>query len=134
MADELELETDDGDAVSISSVKAGGPHGDPLVFVSIGQADSRHVATAALTPDEPRTWASRKLLRHALRHYWEITARRHPPLAAIRVPVKPRMRCRALEPADACRLAAAARARHDDAGLAVLFALYLGLRREEIAG
>lgn len=81
----------------------------------------------------PRTRSSRALLRSALTAYWRLVDRHHPPIAAIRVPSKPRMVCRALEPAVATRLATAARARRDRKGLAVLVALYTGLRRSEIA-
>jgi integrase len=81
----------------------------------------------------PRTWASRKGLRQALSVYWEIVGRRDPPLAAIRVPAKPEMVCRAHEEDDARILAKAAAARHDPKGLAVLLGMYEAMRREEIA-
>jgi integrase len=81
----------------------------------------------------PATFSTRKLVRDSLRHYWEITGRRDPPLGLIRVPPRPRMVCRALAPADAARLATVARARGDQAGLAVILGLYQGLRRTEIA-
>ncbi len=84
----------------------------------------------------PRSRESRKLLRQGLRHYWGLLGRRNPPVAAIRVPRKPRYRCRALEPVAADQLERAARARveaGDLKGLAVLFGLYLALRRNEIA-
>ncbi len=97
-------------------------------------------ATAALLVEYqqryPRSRESRKMLRNGLRHYWGLLGRRNPPLAAVRVPRKPRYRCRALEPLAAGDLERAARARVDagDAkGLVVLFGLYLGLRRAEIA-
>lgn len=82
----------------------------------------------------PKSWSTRKEIRNALRHAWEIMGRRNPPLWAVRVPRKPRMRCRALDPAAAAQLAEAARdAAHTTEGLAVLLGLYLGLRRAEIA-
>ncbi len=96
---------------------------------------------AAATPVEvvlyvrlqPETWATRKSLRSALGHYWEMVERHDPPLRAIRLPPKPVMVCKALEPDDARILAKAALARDDDLGLAVALGLYEALRREEIA-
>jgi integrase len=96
----------------------------------------KNVPASALTAyleTRPPTWATRKLIRHSLAHYWALAGRRNPPLWALPIPRKPRMRCRALEPDEARRLAKVARARGDRLGLAVLLALYLGLRREEIA-
>lgn len=58
---------------------------------------------------------------------------RDPPSWAIRVPRKARGVCRALEVDEAARIAKAARARGDAAGMATLFALHLALRRFEIA-
>ncbi len=81
----------------------------------------------------PKTHASRNLTRVALRHYWEIFKRKDPPLWVIRIPRKPRMVCRALTDEEAGRLAAVARADGTKKGLAVLLAMYQGLRREEIA-
>lgn len=81
----------------------------------------------------PLTRWSRQLLRSALLAYWKVSGRTDGPAAAIRVPSKPRMRCRALEDHDASLLAAAARRRGDRKGLAVLLGLYTGLRRNEIA-
>lgn len=81
----------------------------------------------------PRTWSSRKLLRSALAHYWDATGRHNPPLAAIRVPPKPEMVCRAHEDDEARLLAKEARDRQDSKGLVVLLGLYQAMRREEIA-
>lgn len=81
----------------------------------------------------PMTRWSRALLRSALISYWTSIGRPDGPAGAIRVPSKPRMRCRALEDHDAAVLAAAARKRGDLKGLAVLIGLYTGLRRSEIA-
>lgn len=81
----------------------------------------------------PKTWSTRKLIRSALMHYWAIVGRKNPPLWVVRTPRKPTGRCRALEPEDARALARAARQRGDREGVAVLFGLYAGLRREEIA-
>lgn len=82
----------------------------------------------------PRTRWSRALLRSALLAYWTAVERPDGPAAAIPVPSKPRMRCRALEDHEAAILAVAARKRGDLKGLAVLIGLYTGLRRSEIAG
>jgi integrase len=87
----------------------------------------------AFQAHHPRARSSRKLLRQALHHWWTLHPRPNPPLVAIRVPPRPRGRCRALEEDQAATLEAAARARHDREGTAVLVGLYLGLRRAEIA-
>jgi integrase/recombinase XerD len=81
----------------------------------------------------PASWSSRKGLRSALKHYWEIIERDRPPLGAVKVPPKPAMECRALDEEDARRLAKTARARRDLKGFAVALGLYEALRREEIA-
>lgn len=81
----------------------------------------------------PMTRSSRALLRSALLAYWRVVGRLDGPAAAIVVPARARMRCRALDDPRAHALARAAVGRHDDKGLAVLFALYSGLRRNEIA-
>lgn len=81
----------------------------------------------------PRSWSTRKTMRSAFGHYWSIHRRRNAPLWVVKVPRKPRMRCRALSEADALTLERAARARRDHKGAAVLLGLYLALRREEIA-
>jgi len=81
----------------------------------------------------PRTRSSRIQLRTALARVWEIAERVDPPLAAVRVPTKPRYHCRALDDPQAAALARVARADRGPAGLAVLLGLYAGLRRAEIA-
>jgi integrase len=99
-------------------------------------ADLRTVA-----PDLLREWvetvpfstSSRRRARNALGHYWEIHSRPSPPLYIVRVPRKARAVCRALEVEEAHMLAKTARARGGQEGLATLFALYLALRRMEIA-
>ena len=80
----------------------------------------------------PLTRSSRSLLRSSLRAYWAASGRQDGPLLAIRLPKKPKMRCRALDDAPAAALARAARRRGDRKGLAVLIGLYAGLRRNEI--
>ena len=87
----------------------------------------------AVAADFPRSHATLTQLRGALRAAWEVLGRRDPPLWAIRTPKKPRMRCRALTEDQARALEAAAAARGDRVGLAVLIGLYAALRREEIA-
>lgn len=81
----------------------------------------------------PSSWSTRKGLRSALKHYWEIIDRDRPPLGAVRVPPKPAMVCMALDEEDARLLAKTARNRGDLKGLAVALGLYQALRREEIA-
>lgn len=80
----------------------------------------------------PFTRSSRALLRSSALAYWRVTGRLDGPALAVRVPKKPRMRCRALDETPAAVLARAARRRGDRKGLAVLIALYAGLRRNEI--
>lgn len=85
----------------------------------------------ALADTWPKSNASRRQLRSALRHWWamhEVRAPEH----AIRVPKRPRGRWRGIEDADARALLRAARTDWPRGG-AVYLALYLGLRREEIA-
>lgn len=107
-----------------------------------GWAEQHGADLRSVPPELVRRWAdetvpfttsSRRMARNALGHYWRIHGRHEPPLWAIRVPRKARAVCRALEPDEAARLAKTARARRDSPGLATLFALYLALRRFEIA-
>lgn len=100
---------------------------------------SKGVHLTSLTPSEvaemckqfPYTASSRRQLRTALKHYWEMLGIQGP-VKAIRVPPKPAPRWRGLEPEDAARLVKAAVGWHPQ-GTAVLFGMYLALRREEIA-
>ncbi len=87
----------------------------------------------AFAEELPRSRSSRALLRSSLRAYWELTGRPDPPVGAVRVPTHPRMRSRALDERAAAKLARHAARRGDRKGLAVLIALYAGLRRAEIA-
>jgi integrase len=84
-----------------------------------------------------QTWrnshSSRAQLRGALNHAWDVLGRLDGPIRAVRVPPKPRGRCRALEAEAATILERAAWDRADLPGLAVLLGLYAGLRRAEIA-
>lgn len=80
----------------------------------------------------PNTPSSRRQLRTALQHWWDhrqITG----PAKAIRVPTPARGQYRGLEPDEAKRLAKTAQGWWPEGG-AVLVGLYLGARREEIAG
>jgi integrase len=80
----------------------------------------------------PFTRSSRAILRASLNAYWSAIGRPDGPALAIRVPKKPKMRCRALDEDVAAVLARAARRRGDHKGLAVLIGLYAALRRNEI--
>lgn len=93
-------------------------------------------APALRTYGESLVWeySTRKLARCVLGHYWDMSGRAGGPLEAIRLPRKPRASCRAFEEELTRKLAAAARARGDDPGLAVMLGLYAALRRAEIAG
>lgn len=84
----------------------------------------------------PYTRSPRSHARSALKAFWELTGRRKPPLWAIRVPSKPRGRCRALEEPQAALLARYAEHRAmdgDQRAFAALWGLYAALRRHEIA-
>lgn len=101
-------------------------HGENLDEISAG-------AVAAYAETRSPSWSTRKAVRTTLSHYWTMTERTKPPIRAVRVPPKPRGHCRAFEEDDTRILAKAARARGDDAGLAVALGLYCALRRAEIA-
>lgn len=79
------------------------------------------------------SYATRSQLRCALARYWQASGRTNPPLAAIRVPKQPRLRCRAVDELAAVRLSRAAQADGGPDGLAVLLGLYGALRRAEMA-
>lgn len=79
----------------------------------------------------PNTASTRRQIRTSFTHYWAMIER-DGPVKAIRVPPKPRGRCRALEPEQA-RVLVKTAIGWDPHGLAVLFGLYLALRRAEIA-
>lgn len=81
----------------------------------------------------PFSSSSRRQLRSALVHYWEMVGRPDAPAKAIRVPKKPQGRCRAVTPEQARDLVKASVGWHPN-GTAVLFGLYLALRVTEIAG
>lgn len=81
-----------------------------------------------------RSHSQRQLLRSALVAAWDVLDRLDAPVRALRVPPRPRGRCRALTEQGARQLESAAwELRHDDCGLAVLIGLYTGMRRAEIA-
>lgn len=80
----------------------------------------------------PQTATSRRQHRVALRHWFDSQGVDSSAVKAIRVPPKKRGVSRALEPDEAARLAKAAAGWHEP-GTAVLFGLYLGLRRDEIS-
>lgn len=79
----------------------------------------------------PNTASSRRQLRTAIKHYWDMLGVRGPE-KAIRVPPKPSPRWRGLEPEVAGKLVKAAVGWHPQ-GTAILMGMYLALRREEIA-
>lgn len=112
-----------------------------IILAAEAWCEDRGTTLAAVTAVElaehllsqSASWATRKNLRSALKHYWEIIERDRPPLAAVRVPPKPEMVCRALDEEDARLLAKTARARRDQKGAAVALGMYQAARREEIA-
>lgn len=89
-----------------------------------------HVATYADTL--PTGYSTRRQASVAFTHYWRMHDRTNAPVKALRVPPAPEMECRALEPYQARDLVKVALGWHPK-GLAVLFGLYLALRRTEIA-
>ncbi len=98
---------------------------------SLSWASAKHVAAYAAS-QIVNSHSSRGQAAAAFRHYWDWIERRTPPVRAVRVPSQPRMVCRALEPDEAATLTRAALGWYPQ-GLAVLFGLYLALRRFEIA-
>lgn len=97
-------------------------------LMACGAADVARVAAAW-----PNSHSARAQLRAALLKAWDHLEREHPPIRAIRIPPKPRARCKALPEGSAEQLERAAWARDDDRGLAVLIGMYAALRRLEIA-
>ena len=87
---------------------------------------------SAMSEATPNTHSFRGQLRCTLKHYYEWQDRNDAPLRAIRVPPQPDMVCRAVEVEEAAALVETAKGWHPQ-GLAVLFGMYLALRREEIA-
>ena len=78
------------------------------------------------------SYSSRAQARAMLSHFWEWKGREHPPVKAVRVPPHPTMVCQALEEDEARAITKAAIGWFPQ-GLSVLFAMFLALRREEIA-
>ena len=109
--------------------------------VAVRWADNRGVTLLDASPSVIRAYAkecvqfshsSRGQAVAVLRHYWEWKGRINPPYKAIRVPPQPDMVCRAVDDDQARDLVKMALGWHPK-GLAVLFGLYLALRRTEIA-
>ena len=80
----------------------------------------------------PNSHSTRGQVAAALGHYWEWIERVNPPVKAIRVPPRPEMVCRTLEPDETRDLVKVALGWWPQ-GTAVLMGLYLALRRFEIA-
>ena len=94
------------------------------------EATAGELATVAA--ETPNSMSTRRQLRTSLKHFYEFKGRTDPPLKAIRVPRAPRGRFKGLEPEEAAMLTKTALDWYPQ-GLAVLFGMYLALRREEIA-
>lgn len=94
-------------------------------------ADLKPSEVVAITELWPRKHSSRRQLRSALVHYWEMLGVTGP-VRAIRVPGRPRPRWRGLEDDAVCSLLEIARVDWPR-GAVVYLGLYLGLRREKIA-
>lgn len=97
---------------------------------SLARATASLIAAYASTL--PNSHSTRGQAAAAFTHYWEWIDRPNPPSRALRVPPQPLMICRALEPEQASELRDTAQGWWPE-GTAVLFGLYLALRREEIA-
>lgn len=81
-----------------------------------------------------KSYSQREILRAALVAAWEVIGRDDAPVRALRVPPRPRGRCRALSADGARQLESKAWELQDEpCGLAVLIGLYSGMRRAEIA-
>jgi integrase/recombinase XerD len=87
---------------------------------------------AAMASSMSDTHSLRGQLRCSLKHYYNWQDRMNAPLRAVRVPPQPAMVNKALDVGDAKRLVEIARGWWPE-GAAVLFGMYLALRREEIA-
>jgi integrase/recombinase XerD len=103
--------------------------------------DQHHTTLAWAAPSHIADYAtghvtfshsSRGQAAAAFRHYWDLTGRTSPPVKAIRVPPQPEMVCRAVDDIEARALTKTAIGWRPK-GTAVLFGLYLALRRTEIA-
>lgn len=104
-------------------------HGCPR----LAQADWQEIGEFAETT--PYTYASRNMVRNAIRTYWTTyLGREKDPSWAVRTPKEPRMRCRALEPEELDRVLAAARECGDPRIWAAVALMYFAaLRRAEVA-
>ena len=87
---------------------------------------------AAMSEATPNTHSFRGQLRCTLKHYYEWMDRMNAPLRAVRVPPQPEMVNKSVEVDEAKRLVETAKGWWPQ-GTAVLFGMYLALRREEIA-
>jgi integrase/recombinase XerD len=89
-------------------------------------------ALSAYASTLPFSHSLRGQFAAAVRHYWEMVGRYDGPIRAIRVPPQPEMVCQAVDDNQARDLVKTALGWQPE-GLAVLFGMYLALRREEIA-
>lgn len=87
---------------------------------------------AGYVNSQPNTHSSRSQIRSTLKWYWESTGYQGP-LKAVRVPPQPLMVCRALDDDEARAVEKTALGWWPE-GTATLMAMFLALRRTEIAG
>lgn len=100
----------------------------------VGLADCKGPDVALMAEKIGNGHSQRQILRAAMVAGWDVIGRDDPPTRALRVPPRPKARCRALSEGGARQLEATAWGLQDeDPGLAVLIGLYSGLRRAEIA-
>lgn len=92
------------------------------------------VDMVAVAENFTKSYSQREILRAAMVAAWEVIERDDAPVRALRVPPRPRGRCRALSEDGARQLEAKAWELQDEpCGLATLIGLYSGMRRAEIA-
>lgn len=110
------------------------------IYARLMEEAGRHLNLETVRPGELAEYAARIPFTHssrgqfvaALNHYWRMVGRWDGPAKAVRVPPQAEMVCQAVEDDQARDLVKVALGWQPE-GLAVLFGLYLALRREEIA-
>lgn len=110
------------------------------IYVRLVLAAQQNIELGTVTATLLSEYASKLPFSHSLRgqfaaacrHYWGMIGRHDGPLKAIRVPPQAEMVCQAVED-DQARDIVKVSLGWQPQGLAVLFGMYLALRREEIA-
>jgi integrase len=110
------------------------------IYVRLIEAAGRHLDLERVTASELAAYSSTLPFSHsyrgqfaaALRHYWDLVERWNGPIKAIKVPTQPEMVCLAVDDDQARDIVKVALGWYPE-GLAVLFGMYMALRRTEIA-